>query len=411
MSSESLFLRLTDAADVSWIVLDDQGRRLTRTEHGPLSGARAAPGRRIVVLVPGRDVISTRAKVPVKSAARLRQMVPYSLEESVAQDVDTLLFAVGARTAADEIAVSIIAHEKLQTWIDRLHAEGIVANEICSEADGVPDTPGALTLVLEGERVYGRPSGGVPFVLEGLGLKQVLGLLHGDGEAADAAARSVQVYADRAAYEHFETELAELRGELANLDVKLLEDGPLAHFAASLAARPGTNLLQGPYAPRSDWIALTRPWRAAAVLLTAYIGVTLVGMAGEYFVLRSQDETLTERLADGCQRNVGTARLSACRTEVDRRLAAAGDTTDSEQDQFLATLLAIAESRDASSRITALSYRPGVVDIRLVAPSVPTLDEFARKMNEGKRFDVRIQSATPVEDGVEGQLQVVGNRS
>ena len=38
------------------------------------------------------------------------------------------------------------------------------------------------------------------------------------------------------------------------------------YLAATLAQRPGTNLLQGAYAPKSNWSAMAKPWRLAASL-------------------------------------------------------------------------------------------------------------------------------------------------
>jgi general secretion pathway protein L len=410
MASEYLFLRLGDT-ETSWLALDPEGRRLTATQRGPLAAAQpAATGRRLVVLVPARHVISTLADVPVKNAARLRRVLPYSLEENLAQDVEELLFAIGPRRASEKIDVSVVAHERMDHWLAMLRSEGLTANEIYSEAEGVPETPGALTLVLERECIYARPSGGAPFVFDGLGIRQLLDLLQTSGDESQARIDNLQVYADPIAYEKFEADFAALRTELANVDVRLLEDGPLAHFAATLIARPGANLLQGPYAPRSDWSALLRPWRVAAALALAFLAIGLLGLTTEYFVLRARDQSLSELVATSCQQRLGAARMTACRTEIDRRLAAAGAGNDTEQDQFLKTLVAIASSRDAASRITALSYRQGVLDLRVVAPSVPALDEFARKMTEAS-FTVRIQSASPTDDGVEGQLQVVETRS
>ena len=413
MASEVLFLRLEDA-ESSWIALDSQGRRLTEMQHGELAEATsAAQGRRLVVLVPARDVMRTRARLPVKSSGRLRQMLPYSLEEALADDVDKLQFALGPRAGSGELDVAVVAHDRMLHWRERLATAGLAPHEIISEAEGVPDTPGSLTLIVEGRRIYGRLPERTPFMIEGLGLAAVLGLLprNDANDAAGDGQPSVSrllIYADRDGYAAIEPEIGALRAELAGLDVRLLEDGALAHLAATVSVRPGINLLQGRYAPRSDWAVVLRPWRFAASLAAALVMLGLVGLATEYFTLSRRDDSLTELVASSCQR-LGAARMSACRSEVDRRLAAAGAAPES-QDQFLETLAAIAASRDASSRITALSFRQGVLDLRVVAPSVPALDEFARRMGEAS-FSVSIQSASPGDDGVEGQLQVVGDRS
>ena len=97
--SEYLVVRLApESSSAAWIVLDSAGHRASQLFSGPLSeAAKAAENRRVVLLVPGLSVVSTRASLPVQSQARLQQMLPYSLEEAVAEDVERLHFAAGPR--------------------------------------------------------------------------------------------------------------------------------------------------------------------------------------------------------------------------------------------------------------------------------------------------------------------------
>ena len=61
---------------------------------------------------------------------------------------------------------------------------------MCSEADGIPDIPATLVLIIEGERIAGRKPGQAPFVFDGLALSQVLSLvLARKPERAGAASR------------------------------------------------------------------------------------------------------------------------------------------------------------------------------------------------------------------------------
>src|SRR5690606_7060437 len=101
-----------------------------------------------------------------------------------------------------------------------------------------------------------------PFVLEGLAPREVLEALAADGgEEQPADLRHLLVFVDAEARAAWNDDLLAMQSAAASCDLKLIGDGPLPRFAATLVHNPGTNLLQGAYAPKSDWLALAKPWR------------------------------------------------------------------------------------------------------------------------------------------------------
>src|SRR5690606_12514815 len=203
--------------------------------------------------------------LPAASAVKLRKMLPYALEENLADDVEDLAFAVGPRLATGATSAVVVAKERLEAWLAALRAEGLEPHAIYADAEGVPDTPATLTLVFEGARIYGRSPGQLPFALEGLAPRDVREALAAADGAEEPAAdlRHLLVFVDEAARALWADDLAALQTSAATADMKLLADGALPRLAATLVHRPGTNLLQGPYAPKSDWQVLLKPWRTA----------------------------------------------------------------------------------------------------------------------------------------------------
>src|ERR1700685_2217700 len=99
-----LIIRLprTPAEQASWIVADARGVAIEAPAGGPLALAQpAAAGRHVCVLVPGTDVLMMEPELPTKAGAKLAQMVPYALEEQLADDIDDLHFAIGRRGGGD----------------------------------------------------------------------------------------------------------------------------------------------------------------------------------------------------------------------------------------------------------------------------------------------------------------------
>jgi general secretion pathway protein L len=398
-----------DGSTGRWAVFDGDGRLVSQAVGGPLEqAAEAARGRRLLVLVPAVEVIGAEASLPNASAARLRKMLPFSLEDTLAADVDELFFALGPRRGTDTVRAAIVSRDRLEGWLAALGAAGLTATGVYSEADGVPETPGTLTLVIEGERVYGRAPDRAPFVFEGLPLGAILDTLEASRTEADAPVGHAVIYLDARAQEVYEQDLRALPARIASTDVKLMADGAWYRLASTLAREPGINLLQGAYAPKSNWAGLIRPWRLAASLLLAAALLVVLGRGAEYLALRHEDSALAARLTEECAKSVGMRQLATCRTEVQRRLAASGQTSAGASRDFLETLAAIASSQGPKSRIEAMSYRNAIMDLQLVVPDVPALDAFVESVERSKRYEVNIQSTTPGQDGVEGRVQVVG---
>lgn len=403
--AETLFLRLADAGTATWGAFDATGRLVGSLGHGPLQSAQAAlVGRRCTALVDSVDVLSAEAALPAASQARLRQLVPFSLEELLADDVDQMVFAIGARLPSGATQIAAVARKRMDAWLAELRSAGIEPHAMCSEADGIPDIPATLVLIIEGERIAGRKPGQAPFVFDGLALSQVLSLVLAR-KPDEPELRHVRVFTDATGHARFGDELALLAGQFASADVKILNDGVFPHFAATLAQRTGINLLQGAYAPKSNWLPMLKPWRLAACLVAASAVLALVLQGAEYWRLRRVDAALGDVVASTCQRVVGDSSVSVCQREVRQRLGASAGTSTVD---FLGTLAAIAAVRDSDMRIDALSYRNRVMDLQLVAPSVPALDEFSRAMEQTRRFDVEIEAANQNESGTEGRLRIVG---
>src|SRR5690606_31283561 len=133
----------------------------------PLSDAApAAAGRRVVVLVPGTDVLLAEPVLPLKSSAKLAQVVPFALEEQLAEDVEDLHFAVGKRADRPGTPVAVVSHERMTQWQVTLRTAGIDVDAIYAETSVLPVTPNGVSLLIDGSRVYVRREGTPGAVLD-----------------------------------------------------------------------------------------------------------------------------------------------------------------------------------------------------------------------------------------------------
>ncbi len=404
-----------DPAIAEWIVVDANGARVGDPVRGPLAAARVAVAdRQLYVLLPSLDVLTTSVFLPLKSVSKIQQALPFALEETVAEDVEDLHFAAGVRRDDDRIPVSVISHEKLQSWLALLGEAELKPSAMVAETYGMAAIPGTVSLLVSGDTTYINDGAETELILQDMSPAEALeatGCLDEVDEDSDAQRpRHVLLYCDEAANAQYAEEFEGLRERFESFDVRLLADGALPRLAVTVASGSGVNLLQGVYGPKTEYAGYLKPWRAAAVALLALGVVAVAGKAIGNIQLARQEVALRGTFLGVYQE----IRPSA--TEDDIRdpqgivdsLVNRGGSSGSEPSVFLQSLehLSVAVTENSASSIQAISYRAGVVDVRLTAPNVSMLDDIQRRIDDQGLFDANIQSTDQDEDKVNSRIQI-----
>jgi general secretion pathway protein L len=408
--AESLVLRLdpAEAGTGAWIVVDEQGRRVGLPGAGSISGAAAAAaGRRLILLVPAVDVLLTEVDLPVRGAAKILRALPFALEEQIAEDIDALHFAAGRPGAGGLVPAAAIDREQLQFLLEQLSEAGLEPQLICSEAEGTPAVPNHLNWLIDGDRCFVRSGDGLPVVLEIDAISEAL--RYGPefpGEPGQPKHLSVYLTAD--ARIRYGEALEALRPGLTSMEIRLLPDGVLPHLASGIVTREPINLLQGEFAPRTELDRLWKPWRAAAALLAVFAVLVVSQQALRLVHLKNEEARLDAAIAAAFQEALPGARMEDPRFQVERRLAAVRGGGGAAHEGFLTALetLGTALGEAPGIRLEAISYRTGVLDLRLQAPSVDALEQIRQSVGRSGKFTATIQQANQRADGVEGRIQL-----
>ncbi len=414
--AEYLVIRLASAPDapVSWVVADDAGTLRSHTGSGTLEdAAAAAAGRSCILLVPATEVLTTTVDIPVRGGARLRAALPFALEEHVAEDVEGLHFASGTRRENGQLPVAIVSRDQLDAWIAVLEEAGISASRIVPENYGLARIPGTASVLVDGDLVLFNDGGDTEFALQGgkpsdaMVMAGLLSDKHQERED-DESTGHLLVYCGAADEERLSHEWIALRQELHSVDVNLLPDGALPRLAVTVASGHGVNLLQGQYGEKTDYRAQFMPWRSAAALLLGFFLAGFVAKGVDYYRLANEQETLKEQFA---------TEYRAIRPDDNREIldpiqrvrsikqglgAAAGPQV------FLPSMRQLSEAmaQNSDARIETLSYRAGVIDLRIVSPDVATLDNIQKAVSASGEFQASIQSTSQVDGGISSRLQI-----
>ena len=113
---ETFYLRLGESAESECEYgIAGSDARLLRAQRGSIEqalGRSNIGGRRVVAFVPATLVRLATVKVPARQPAKVLQAVPYALEDQVAEDVESLHFAVGTRLEDGSHPVAILARAR-----------------------------------------------------------------------------------------------------------------------------------------------------------------------------------------------------------------------------------------------------------------------------------------------------------
>jgi general secretion pathway protein L len=216
-----------------------------------------AAGRKMVVFVPGAEVRLTQVKVPAKQPAKVLQAAPFVLEDQLADDVETLHFALGPRQPDGSFPVAVASHSHMEEWLAPFRERNALPDALIPETLALPwENGGPWTVLPEPDHLTARTGAFSGFScvpqdfelflqLAENGVQHPLRVLVSMGEQVD--------------YTPLKRPLELLPGF----------NHPLEAMVRHLRLAQAINLLQGVYSQRESLDRFWRPWRFAAMLLAA----------------------------------------------------------------------------------------------------------------------------------------------
>ncbi len=364
---------------------DDNGTRRSEPVRGPLEQAAGdVQGRPVIILVPSAEVLTTAVDLPMRRGARLNTALPYALEEQVAADIDTMHFAAGEKRESGKRPVAAVSRDLLDDWIAQLDDAGIQPWKMIPEDYGLSRIPGTMSVLVDDDSILFNDGADTEFSLEGATPSDALvaaGKLsdRNDDDAPPDPSGHLVVYCSDADEERLSHDWIALRHELHSVDINLLPDGALPRLAVTVASGQGVNLLQGRYGPKADYGSWLRPWRNAAVLLLGLVIIAFAGKGVDYYRLTKEEAALQAQFMQEFQQirpgDAGEVLDPIAAVNSIKRGMGAG----TAQPVFLESLreLAAAMRANENASIEALSYRAGIIDIRVTSSDVETVGEIS----------------------------------
>jgi len=397
--NQSLVLRIADP--ISWVITGADGGRIGPVSTGGLADAAPiAAERPLVVIAPGSSVTLGRPRLPVKSGARVAQVVPFAMEESLAGEVEQFHFAVGPTDEAGATLVAALRRDEFRGWIDALAGAGLHPQVIVPDTLCIPDNPGKIVAVIDSGQLLVRAPGTLPVALDAEPLTEAFTLAGLEGED-----RHVQLYVSQQEWQHSREMIEALREVTGSLDLQILPDGALPLLAAE-AVRPGAlSLMQGAFARRTGWRAEWQRWRLAALLAVAALVLHLGARGYELISLHAEQQRLDAAIEQAARVALPDAeRILDARAQVAQRLAGGGS---GDPGGLLAQLAAVggALAGAPGPTVASLGWRDRSLELQLLAPDTDALTRFAQALN-ARGLNADVASTTRGENGVQAQVRI-----
>lgn len=382
---ETYYLRLgeTPEADCEYGVAGNDLRSM-RTLRGSFEQATERAlhtGRRIVVFYPATEVRLASAKVPAKQASRILQAVPYALEDQLADDVDSLHFAVGPRQADGSVPVVIVSRPRFNRVLAALKARGVHPELMVPEnlALGVDAEGKQWSALVEGEHALVRNGAWSGFTCAAADLESYLSIADPDRQhplRLNLAGESATDWST-----------------LAHPLTLLPQPSALFTLATQLRIDAAVHLMQGAYAQSRDFERLWKPWRLAAALALAWIVAAGASAGIDAWRLgqqvQQQDDANIARFQELFPDQARIVDLSA---QLDQQISArAGGGTSGALP--LLESLAQALSATPGLKLTGMQYRDNALFLSMTAPDLQTLEALRNTFANQSATTLEVQSA------------------
>ena len=397
---ETLYIRLRavdPAAPTAYCIARADAVASFPVEHAKLEDLPSmAAGRRVVVLVPSADVRLCSVTLPAKQLAKVQQAVPFALEDQLADDVETLHFAVGGRSPSGSWTVAVIARERIDQLLGFFTERGVRPDAMLPDILALPvPADGQFTVLVDGDEAVVRSSASTGFVCAREDLELCLQLADPERQ------HTLRILIARD--QDFDPSALPWPTEPLHGFAHPLE-ALLQHLGDSAAI----DLLQGEYSAQQDWLRLWRPWRAAAALLAGLLLLSATLHGVHAWRLGAELTALNERNQQRYRAIFPDEnRIVDLEAQLGQQFARLNSGPASAELLGLMNLVAESTAAIPGLRLQALQYRDAALYASLSADGLQALEQLKAWFEQPRAARLEVQSANSGSAGVQIRIKLV----
>lgn len=352
-------------------------------------------GKKVVIFLPNEDVLLTSINIPSTNKKQLLQAVPYALEERLADDIESLHFAIHSEKNDDLTRVAVINHQKMEQWLELLHQHSIHPHYILPSLYSIPLKADSWTLINKQNRSYLRQDKWSGFSCDNSLLPLFL-----DEELAQQTPEAIYYAGNETLYP----------SELNEFDKHLLSDANEVNHDDIVDVLE-LNLLTGFSRGDSALFSFNwKPWRPA-LILASLIGVIWLGMMSwQNHLLNKKLANIEAEIESTYKKTFPSSRIQNAPVQMSQKLKALQKDKGSTGGSPLQAIATVSPFLKKFPKITLKEIRRQNNELLFVisAPSLTRLEAFKNSLIKEGALKVEIKSSTTTADKVESTLIIKG---
>lgn len=333
-----------------WVIMEENGPVSEAVSAGELSELSTKTNDSdILVIVPAEDVLLLETVLPKLSKSKLRQALPYALEEQVVGDVDDLHFAIAEQTNDGTVPVAIVAKQKMRLWLETLNSAGIHPSAIIPMTLLLPWHENKWDIYSFDDTYLVRTGKYAGFAADKTSFDTILQLKHAEHPEILISSSSTSINDNNVIFTDTQNTI---------------------------------NLLQGTYQAKRKITHTKNVWHYALYLAIAWIGISFFSHIVSFIILHHQASNIENEINQIYYRYFPHATsVVAPRDRMEQKLKEI--TNAAQKNNFLSLLATVGQSlmKTKGIRLQNLDYHNGILTLDISSAAFDNIDELSNHLS------------------------------
>ena len=387
-----------------YVVANEKGEIKDLIKHGNLNDiSDQEKNNTVIIMLPGQEILSKSLILPIKSNAKLKQAIPFAMEDDIASDINDCHFAFEKSEIDESIIVNVIDRKLFKNYLNQLKEINISPSFVVSENSCVYKTEDTINLIIEDAKAHGRCGFKEPYTLDIMDLTNIIKALESNNN------NHIQISLSKN-NDSLIKQISGLTDTYKSVDTKILSKGAFQEFIKNYFVQDHINLLQGDFKPKIKFEKVFKPWKKSAVLAIFLLLSLSINNVLTTNKLINYEADLSAYFLNEYKYFFNNAR------NVDDPIRIVNSIKNGAQlnmnnSIFLNGLNIISESvaKENNVQLSSINFTDNRFNLRVLTSTLTSLDSLITSINTNGSLNAIIQTTNQSDNKVESRIEIQVN--